>query len=142
MKKRIELAKSKGASLVIYSNNDLEKKLKKYDHYYSKAKMSLVDSEKSEFIIIQAGPELSEAIFMGQKTSYKKLLAKSPKKIKSFTTNISLDINKPIEELKSENVLAFIPGTDKKDEIVVITAHYDHIGKNDSVVFNLSLIHI
>ncbi|HRH37176.1 MAG TPA: M28 family peptidase [Flavobacteriales bacterium] len=38
--------------------------------------------------------------------------------------------------LTAENVLAFIEGTDKKDEVVVITAHYDHIGIEDGVVYN------
>ncbi len=32
----------------------------------------------------------------------------------------------------SENVVAFIKGTEKPDEIVVISAHLDHIGKNSN----------
>lgn len=31
-------------------------------------------------------------------------------------------------EIKSSNVLGILPGTDKKDEYLFITAHYDHIG--------------
>ncbi|HQW04919.1 MAG TPA: M28 family peptidase [Flavobacteriales bacterium] len=38
--------------------------------------------------------------------------------------------------LVAENVLAFIEGSDKKDELVVITAHYDHIGVENGVVYN------
>jgi Zn-dependent M28 family amino/carboxypeptidase len=34
-----------------------------------------------------------------------------------------------VQTLKSENVLGYLEGTDKKDELIVITAHYDHIGK-------------
>jgi hypothetical protein len=33
---------------------------------------------------------------------------------------------------KTENVLGYLEGTDKKDEVVVVSAHYDHIGINDS----------
>jgi len=40
------------------------------------------------------------------------------------------------QRVVSENVLAYIEGTDKKDELVVITAHYDHIGIEDGEVFN------
>ncbi|APZ46859.1 peptidase M28 [Polaribacter reichenbachii] len=36
----------------------------------------------------------------------------------------------------SENVLAFIKGTEKPDEIVVISAHLDHEGVKDGVVYN------
>lgn len=33
--------------------------------------------------------------------------------------------------VSTENVLGFLPGTDKKEEVLVITAHYDHIGKRE-----------
>src|SRR5690606_18246699 len=36
----------------------------------------------------------------------------------------------------SENVLAYIEGGDKKEELVVITAHYDHIGVENGEVYN------
>ncbi len=38
--------------------------------------------------------------------------------------------------LEAENVLAYIEGTGKPDELVVITAHYDHIGVENGVVYN------
>lgn len=42
--------------------------------------------------------------------------------------------NKP--DLSSENVLAFIKGTEKPEEVLVISAHLDHIGMKDGEVFN------
>jgi Zn-dependent M28 family amino/carboxypeptidase len=36
----------------------------------------------------------------------------------------------------SENVIAYIEGTTKPNEIVVISAHYDHLGTNADVIFN------
>ncbi len=52
------------------------------------------------------------------------------KKIKpgSVTYKTSMEV----KVLKSENVLGFLEGTDKKDEIVIITSHYDHIGISKS----------
>ena len=38
--------------------------------------------------------------------------------------------------VKGKNVLGFIKGTDLKDEILIITAHYDHLGKKDSLIYN------
>ena len=38
--------------------------------------------------------------------------------------------------IKGENVLAYIEGTDLKDELIVITAHYDHLGKHEEKTFN------
>lgn len=37
-----------------------------------------------------------------------------------------------VETVNTENVLGYLEGTDKKDELLVITSHYDHIGKQDS----------
>ena len=36
----------------------------------------------------------------------------------------------------SENIWAFIEGTDKKEEIVVLSAHYDHVGIKNGEVYN------
>ena len=38
--------------------------------------------------------------------------------------------------LASENVLGFLEGSSKKDEILVISAHYDHIGKYGNQINN------
>ena len=38
--------------------------------------------------------------------------------------------------IKGENVLGFIEGTDLKDEILIITAHYDHLGKKNALIYN------
>ena len=38
--------------------------------------------------------------------------------------------------VKGENVLGYIQGTDLKNELIVISAHYDHLGKKDSLIFN------
>ncbi|AII51629.1 M28 family peptidase [Hymenobacter sp. APR13] len=40
------------------------------------------------------------------------------------------------QELATENVLGFLEGTDKKDEVIVISAHYDHIGMRHDTIFN------
>ena len=38
--------------------------------------------------------------------------------------------------IKGENVLAYIEGTDLKEELIVITAHYDHLGIHEGKVYN------
>lgn len=40
------------------------------------------------------------------------------------------------EPFTTENVLGYLEGTDKKDELVVMSAHYDHLGIKDGKVFN------
>ena len=36
----------------------------------------------------------------------------------------------------SENIWAFIPGAEKPEEVVIISAHYDHVGMKNGEVFN------
>jgi Zn-dependent M28 family amino/carboxypeptidase len=38
-------------------------------------------------------------------------------------------------DMTSENVLGFVEGSDLKDEILIVTAHYDHLGKVGDVIF-------
>ncbi|MFM9840529.1 MAG: M28 family peptidase [Cyclobacteriaceae bacterium] len=54
----------------------------------------------------------------------KKMLAKvKPGKV-SYQVAMSLT------NVHSENILGYLEGTDKKDELVIVTSHFDHIGKN------------
>ncbi|MFM9481257.1 M28 family peptidase, partial [Streptomyces scabiei] len=40
-----------------------------------------------------------------------------------------------VETLESSNVVGIIPGTDKKDEYLFLTGHYDHLGKRGDVIY-------
>ncbi|MBF8455945.1 M28 family peptidase [Kaistella sp. G5-32] len=37
---------------------------------------------------------------------------------------------------ESENILAFIEGSEKPEEVIVISAHYDHLGMKDGQIYN------
>jgi len=54
---------------------------------------------------------------------------------KSFSVNLYHETVKKVNMLESSNVLGYIEGTDKKDEWLIITAHYDHLGKNGNVIY-------
>ncbi len=58
---------------------------------------------------------------------------KVPSKI--ISANLKLAYEKKITEASSSNVLAFIEGSDKKDEWLIITSHYDHLGKRGDVIY-------
>lgn len=55
---------------------------------------------------------------------------------KVYPAQIDLSYAKVTKTTQVSNVLALLEGTDKKDEYVVMTAHYDHVGKrNDTTIF-------
>ena len=37
--------------------------------------------------------------------------------------------------IEGENVLGYIEGSDLKEELIIVTAHYDHLGKHDTLIF-------
>ncbi len=57
--------------------------------------------------------------------------------IKGFKPNtISFKTSSAIKVVETENVLGYMEGTDLKDELIVVTAHYDHIGRNGDEINN------
>ncbi len=58
--------------------------------------------------------------------------------IETKNINIPVNINYTSKsiDLNSENVAAFIKGTEKPDEIIVISAHLDHEGIKDGKIYN------
>jgi Zn-dependent M28 family amino/carboxypeptidase len=54
---------------------------------------------------------------------------------KKYSANIYADLTKQIQFLESSNVLGVLEGSDKKDEYVFITAHYDHLGIRNNVIY-------
>lgn len=53
----------------------------------------------------------------------------------TYNASITFSSTVVTNNLQSSDVLAILPGTDKKDEYVFITGHYDHLGKKDSVIY-------
>lgn len=56
-------------------------------------------------------------------------LAKSPKpELPSLSGKVTMKADRIDEKTEASNVLGFLEGTDKKDEVLIISSHYDHIG--------------
>ncbi|UYZ61894.1 M28 family peptidase [Hymenobacter weizhouensis] len=49
---------------------------------------------------------------------------------------VQISAPKKTEDFTTENVLGYLEGTDKKDEVLVLSAHYDHIGVIGGEVHN------
>jgi hypothetical protein len=60
---------------------------------------------------------------------------KSLTSIQKFSANILLDVKKQTKVLQSSNVLAMVEGSDLKDEYLVLTAHYDHLGVSGNKIY-------
>jgi hypothetical protein len=134
-----EPLQTKGAKLIlfVYRNPDDYKDLVPQFKFNSANRLSLKkpeakSSDAGVFFITTAVAEK----LLG--TSLAKLVAATdsdPKKhaLKKLKPgNLTYRASFSAKVVNTENVLAFLEGSDKKDEVVVITSHYDHIGKKSS----------
>ncbi|HEV2478741.1 MAG TPA: M28 family peptidase, partial [Puia sp.] len=54
---------------------------------------------------------------------------------RSYSVNVELGFRKSTLKLQSSDVLGFLEGTDLKDQVLVLSAHFDHLGKRGDVIW-------
>ena len=129
-RKKVEAAQKNGALAVVSIKDNFQENVERVGFFIQNPQMQLHNKGLKERIknipYFYISPEKAQ-----------QLLSITPS---SKATNkpigkadIDLNINQVLE---SDNVLGFLEGTDKKDEIVVITAHYDHLGYDNGEVCN------
>lgn len=125
-----DAAKAHGAKALLFVNNEL---FSRYAPSYKRqaesgtaGRLSLKTNEKDVLMLI-----ITEDL---GKVLHPQILEEDTPK--TITIKIDLDIKNKSETVGSENVVAFIKGSEKPDEIVVISAHLDHVGVEDGEVYN------
>ncbi len=144
-KKKIKTAEEKGAKVILIIDPEAGKNIGKYRRWLVEPSMNVGMPNNDEVLKANSfyiSPEVARSI-MGANS---KKLAKARKKINekgkpfsfSFPCKLTMEQEKTQEIIYSTNILAFIEGSDKtlKEEIVVISAHYDHLGKRGNDVYN------
>jgi hypothetical protein len=132
------IAREKGAKIVLVSNaNSAEAKalLDQYKQYLSGGSISLKKSSSTNSGMFFVMPEVAEKLMNTTLDKMTKAVAADAKKgtlKKMKPGTLTYKTSMVAENLKSENILGFLEGSDKKDEVLVVTAHYDHIGKRES----------
>jgi len=103
--------------------------------------MSVMDEDDKPFPFLFVSEEVGNSLLGLAKANAEELKAQlkdSPKvpnlTFKSEKFRCSGDVKK--ELIDAHNVLGYLEGTDLKDELVIITAHYDHLGAKDSIIYN------
>ncbi|MBX9852860.1 MAG: M28 family peptidase [Cytophagaceae bacterium] len=149
-KKKAATAKAKGARSVFIivgkAKEDFTKRLDMLKEHVAKPSLSFTYKEKpgsAFFISIDMAAEMlgttpeelmqhnnHNSLFLQggilPKDTTVKVPLKNPYKLSPATLSIKCAVKE--SKLSTENVLGFIEGTDKKEEIIVLTAHYDHLG--------------
>lgn len=91
-------------------------------------------SNKNTLPVVTIGTTVANQILAGANTNLEEVKKKIAETLKPATTVINTPVAftaKLVEEdIKADNVLGFLEGSDPKlkNEVVVVTGHYDHIG--------------
>ncbi|MFT5618561.1 MAG: hypothetical protein ACI85I_001796 [Arenicella sp.] len=141
---KIKLANEKGATLVIlvYKTAEKFKKKNKYfEHASKEGTLGFPSKEVSKKSgLICTFPHKASMILGIKSSDLTKAIHKGKKKGKSiageFESKITINSAVKTTLIPTENVLGYLEGTDKKEELLVLTAHYDHIGIIDGKVYN------
>ena len=146
--KKIMLAKEKGAKSVLIISEQFKKQISDNRRFLMGPSVTLTppsettDNSTSDFSYIIINPEIAKSIAGKKLKKVKKYRSKNSrgKSTKGFniTTDISGHMVKQRNSKKTANVIGVIEGKHptKKKEHIIVTAHYDHLGKRGSDIFN------
>lgn len=118
MRSSLQEINHQGGNHIVLLNTAHEKMFKRYQAYFNRGITKLETSDKQS-------DELTGGSII--------LVLSNDKNVKQFTVQASNTVNKTV----LKNVVGVLPGKSKADEIVLYSAHYDHLGMQaDSEIFN------
>jgi len=144
-REKIITAHDKGAKLVLIIDGDIRKSIAENRNTLLSSRLQLGDGEQPRgkyanniFISPGMAQKLIGRMFNKVVKARKKIQAKGKSKLVKLPARLDVTMQKLESNLKGDNVLGFIEGTDPKlkEEVVVVSAHYDHLGKRGDDVFN------
>ena len=125
-----DAAMDNGAKALIYMDTNLFSRYAPYFQRQASAGTSgrlSLKSKEADMVMLMANESLGKALNSSIMEN------NQPKVIKADT---KLTIENKSQSISSENVVAFIEGSEKPKEIVVISAHLDHEGIKNGEVYN------
>ncbi len=121
MGKKSEIALKKGAKGILYYDSQNYPRFRGYFQFMktnNSGRMQLAEDANSD-ILISLDEKAAKAIISD---------IDNDNVPKTIAVDIQLNIKGGNDEISSENVVAFLKGSEKPDEYVVISSHLDHIG--------------
>lgn len=145
IRKKSRIARDKGAAAVFCYTSVYKETKELLHHYIEKPTMRLKEAveendERTRVGFYIIGDEILN-VFSEKNKTFKKEINRllttktKPKKYPIIKTTGEILIERKSQDLTAENVIGFIEGTDKKEEVIIITAHYDHLGKIGDEIF-------
>jgi hypothetical protein len=134
---KIELARSQGVAVLFIVQKSFDSNLPRVQKYVKRPKLQLKLSESDGLPVIFIGSQTAE-LFFG-KGSWELLSADMRSGVDHFNAHNEVPgrfvMKKTVKRLWSHNVMATVKGSVFPDEHVILSAHYDHLGKEGDNIF-------
>lgn len=135
--KRLQNVASRGPALIIVVNPEVSKALKQYVHAsgrlsLKKENAAAPSSRGGSGAIITIAPEVADLMLRNSGKTYSALkssldISGTPQ-TQSINSTLAVTYGPVKKDVRSMNVMGYLEGSDLKDEVLVFSAHYDHIG--------------
>jgi Peptidase family M28 len=143
---KAEAAQKAGASVLLVVNTNYDMYMRRVRFWLEQPRMQLERDQKNnepEHIpIIYISPEFANDLLQQSGQTIESLQSTLNKgktqRPMMLQANANFHVEQKIERIDAENVLAFIEGEDPnlKNEVVVVSAHYDHVGIMNGQIHN------
>jgi len=137
-KLKIKNAKEKGVRTLLIVKDEINKDIEKYKNKLLSPGMVL-KNERDRIVVIYISKQMANDLLIGitnvDKLKQEIVISQKPVNLK-VKKHLKIETKSKAQKISSENVLGYIEGSDLKDEVVVISAHYDHLGIKDNKVYN------
>lgn len=142
LKLKTEAAREAGAIAIISIQKHADHDINVYRHYIEKPKTyGAGKAVKPAFPKFYVSESVADDFFRIENKKYTvqtiKQQYRTGKRTKGFEIDVPVEavVRTQIRQVTGENVLGYIEGTDLKDELLIITAHYDHLGKTEQGIY-------
>ena len=142
LENKLKVAKNKGAKLVLVIEEDIKKKLEENRRKLLGGNLELGDRTKMVFDqanhIFISSTMARDIIGANEKKIIKarEKISKGKPSSVPLPTSATINLSKDMKVINGKNVIGYIKGKTKPDEYVIISAHYDHLGKRGDEIFN------
>jgi hypothetical protein len=139
--RKTSIARQKGATAVLFINTSWDSIPSVTVQNSTKSTLSLPGPDQAAKITIALMPSFVLNDILGKNDASKILdLAKQNTVLNDThigrAAKIKLNLKKSTTTVYASNVIGLVEGSDKKDEYVFLTAHYDHLGKRGDVIYH------
>lgn len=142
--KRLQNITSRNPKLILAVSGSVKETLERVGNRLTQPRIALDEGTDNgpaaaRTSVANISPEMADLLLARAKTSVGKLAKHidetQKSQSKTYKVRLKTTFGSVTEPFTSANVLGYLEGTDLKDELLVLTAHYDHEGNQNGTIF-------